>query len=233
MTDLHTHILPGMDDGSRSSAMSIEMLRMEAEQGAEHVLLTPHFYRDREEPESFLRRRAHAYAHLREKLDALPPQERSQLPALSLGAEVMLFPGIAEWPRLRDLAFSEERFLLVELPFRRWDNAVFDSLSNLISRTGIIPVIAHLDRYFYLEDKRRIRTLLDLGVPIQISASAVLRRLSRRRAVRFLQEQALLISDCHDPVRRPPNLGDAAAILNKTLGADATRRILDRTDRLF
>jgi protein subunit release factor B len=54
MTDLHTHILPGMDDGSPDVETSIAMLRMEAEQGVHTVVLTPHFYRDRERPEHFL-----------------------------------------------------------------------------------------------------------------------------------------------------------------------------------
>ena len=57
MTDLHTHILPGMDDGAVSVETSLEMLRMERDQGVDAVVLTPHFYRDRERPEQFLARR--------------------------------------------------------------------------------------------------------------------------------------------------------------------------------
>ena len=48
MTDLHTHILPEMDDGAESVEMSLDMLRMERDQGVDAVVLTPHFYRDRE-----------------------------------------------------------------------------------------------------------------------------------------------------------------------------------------
>ena len=44
MTDQHTHILPGMDDGSRSPEMSLELLRAEAAQGVDTVILTPHYY---------------------------------------------------------------------------------------------------------------------------------------------------------------------------------------------
>ena len=58
MIDLHTHILPKMDDGASSSDLSLEMLRMEAEQGVDTVVLTPHFYREKEDPSSFLQRRA-------------------------------------------------------------------------------------------------------------------------------------------------------------------------------
>ena len=60
MTDLHTHILPGMDDGAKDAAAAAAMLRMEAEQGVTGVALTPHFYRADETPERFLARRGAA-----------------------------------------------------------------------------------------------------------------------------------------------------------------------------
>ena len=58
MIDLHTHILPGMDDGAKDVKTSLALLRMESAQGVGTVVLTPHFYRDREEPQHFLTRRA-------------------------------------------------------------------------------------------------------------------------------------------------------------------------------
>ena len=57
MVDFHTHILPKMDDGSRSSEESVAMLRMLAEQGIKRVVLTPHYYPEAESPEDCLRRR--------------------------------------------------------------------------------------------------------------------------------------------------------------------------------
>ena len=57
MTDLHTHILPGMDDGAKDAQMSIAMLRAQRDQGVDTVVLSPHFYGDREDVDRFLRRR--------------------------------------------------------------------------------------------------------------------------------------------------------------------------------
>ena len=54
MIDIHTHILPGMDDGASTPEESLAMLRMQREQGVDTVFLTPHFHRDRENPEHFL-----------------------------------------------------------------------------------------------------------------------------------------------------------------------------------
>ena len=95
MTDLHTHILPGMDDGARNVQESLDLLRMEWEQGVHTVVLTPHLYRDRENLSHFLHRRERAVEELEWALDGLPVQARENLPQLILGAEVI--PAICCW----------------------------------------------------------------------------------------------------------------------------------------
>ena len=67
--DFHTHVLPGMDDGSKSVEMSMEMLRREAAQGIRQVIATPHFYPWREHPEQFLERRDQAAANLQNAME--------------------------------------------------------------------------------------------------------------------------------------------------------------------
>ena len=91
VTDFHSHILPGIDDGSASLQESIAMLKMEAEQGIRHVVATPHFYPRHDSPERFLSRRDDAEARLREEMEKYP-----WLPSLEIGAEVYFFRGISE-----------------------------------------------------------------------------------------------------------------------------------------
>ena len=64
LTDFHSHILPGVDDGSTSVEESIAMLRMLSRQGVSHVVATPHFYPNYDDPEQFLRRRKDVYEDL-------------------------------------------------------------------------------------------------------------------------------------------------------------------------
>ena len=64
MTDIHSHILPGMDDGSRSTEESLAMLAASAAQGVRAIAATPHFYAMENSPEEFLARRAAAVARL-------------------------------------------------------------------------------------------------------------------------------------------------------------------------
>ena len=85
MTDLHTHILPGMDDGARTVKESLKMLRMERSQGVDTVVLTPHFYRDYETPEHFLQRREESVRVLETVIGRLPESEQKKLPRRSCG----------------------------------------------------------------------------------------------------------------------------------------------------
>ena len=65
MLDFHSHFLPKMDDGSKSTEMSMEMLRSSRKQGVTTIVSTSHFYGTDESPERFLRRRQHAFEKLR------------------------------------------------------------------------------------------------------------------------------------------------------------------------
>lgn len=217
MIDLHTHILPKMDDGASSSTLSLDMLRMEASQRVDTVVLTPHFYREEEEPEAFLQRRASSFLRLQERIDELPKEERGQLPTLLLGAEVAWTPNMDEWEALPQLCMGKSSLLLLELPFYPWDKGMFHQLYDLIGKTGVTPVIAHLERYMRGQRWSGIQEILALGVPIQLSSGAFL-TMGGRRLVRQLLHAGmgfLLASDCHNATTRPPNMGEAVAVIRK------------------
>ena len=111
VTDFHSHILPGIDDGSRSVEESIRLLRLEAEQGIRHVVATPHFYARHDTPERFLKRRAESAALLREKMGMHP-----ELPDVTLGAEVYYYPGISHSDAISELTIGSQRCILIEMP---------------------------------------------------------------------------------------------------------------------
>ena len=222
MTDLHTHILPGMDDGSKNAEMSIRMLRAEWEQGIGAVALTSHFYPDTESPEHFLKRRAAAWDTLRAAIDALPPEERERLPRLALGAEVAWVPRMSQWKRAEELCYTGTNLIMIELPFERWDSQLHRLLYDFMRETGLEPVIAHIDRYFKIQTAEALRELCALNLRTQVSASVFTRLATRSQALKYVRDgkAQLLISDCHDPVHRPPNLRPAMTVLEKKLGRD-------------
>lgn len=228
MTDLHTHILPCMDDGAQSVEEALEMLRMQARQGVDTVALTPHFYRSREKIEDFLARRQNAWDRLQ---DAVKNQD---YPQLLLGAEVAWVSGIADWQELESFCYAGTRMLLIELPMTPWNQEVFRQLYNLEGRRGVIPMIAHLDRYFHCQKKKMIEQLLEMGYPVQVSAEALFHTFERKQALHLIEDaDALLISDCHNLKERKPNLESAMKMVEKRLGSYAARLAAENTDDIL
>jgi len=234
MTDLHTHILPGLDDGAKTVEESLRMLRMERSQGVDTVVLTPHFYRDRENPKRFLQRRREAVIALGSRVLELSEEERNALPNLFLGAEVAWWPTLAEWDELPELCIGGTKNLLLELPFTPWSEKMVDQLHELYGRTGITPVIAHLERYLKLQRPEHIEEILSLGFPVQISADALLRPLARGRALKLLRQgQARIVaSDCHNCETRKPNLAQAMKVLEGKLGNEPCVSLIKQADAL-
>ena len=221
MIDLHTHILPEMDDGAQSVSDAVQMLRLQAKQGIDTVALTPHFYRQEESVADFLYRRKRAFRRL---LRAVQGEEA--FPSMILGAEVAWTPDISQWPDLEQLCYQNTKMLLVELPTTPWSGEVFTQLSGIENCRGIMPVIAHVDRYFRSQSKRNLYSVLSMGYPMQVSAEAVLHLATRKRALDVLQYfEGFLISDCHNLTTRAPKIGPAMAYVEKKLGARMVREM--------
>ena len=223
MIDFHSHILPGIDDGSADVGQSLEMLRLEARQGIRHVVATPHFYPRHDTPERFLERRSRAYRSLAEAMEKEPG-----LPRISLGAEVYFFPGISDSEVLSQLTIDKKRFILLEMPQSPWTDRMYREMENIRSRQGLIPIVAHVDRYISPFRTHGIPARLEqLPVLVQANASFFLRGSTRSMAIRMLKNHQihLLGSDCHSVDVRPPRLGDAVEQIRSRLGEEALDRI--------
>jgi len=222
MIDLHTHILPGMDDGAKTTAESLAMLRLQREQGVSAVVLTPHFYRDRERPETFFHRRKVCMERL---LAALP--EGEPLPRLILGAEVTWMPNLCDWEELPQLCIGSTGNMLLELPFTPWTDSMVNQLYDLMGRTGITPVLAHLERYLRTQRREMVEAVLSLELPVQLSSDVLLHAMTRGSALRLLKngQAHLLASDCHRCEKRKPSLGPAMDVVRKKLGDRAVEEL--------
>ncbi len=220
MIDLHTHLLPGMDDGSDSVETSLAMLRQCA--GVEGICATPHFYADRDAPDRFLRRRAEAWERLRA---ALP----EDCPRIRLGAEVRYFDGLSRAEALPELCIDGTKLLLLEMPFGRWTERMLTEVEG-ICRRGLQPVAAHIERYMGLVPKGLLRAFTELDILLQCNAEFFLERRTARKALRFMAEGrvAFLGSDAHNVDKRPPNLAEAAALIERKLGPEPLAALRER-----
>jgi protein-tyrosine phosphatase len=198
--DLHSHLLPGLDDGPASLAESVELARELAAGGVRVVAVTPHV--SARYPTTPARMRA-ALARVRTTL------ARAGVPLEAVaGGEVAV-------ERLRDLddealrAFSlggGGRFLLVEFPSDGWPPGLADRLAELAER-GLDPVLAHPERNALVQAApQRLAGLVEAGALVQLTASSLLaRRGEQARTARTLLDSGLahlVGGDLHRPGSR-------------------------------
>lgn len=214
MIDFHSHILPKMDDGSRSIEESEAMLRALAEQGIDTVVATPHFYANDESVSDFIARR-------QKSLDSLNASLTDEMPRVLLGAEVKYYEGISRLADLRSLCIQDSELLLLEMPIKRWTEYVLRELVDISNSGKVTLVLAHVERYIKFQQSGVIEQVLKNGILLQINASFVCDFFSKRQALGLLKKQAVhfLGSDCHNMSDRPPNIGKAYEIIEKKLGS--------------
>ena len=221
--DFHSHILPGVDDGSATLEESIALIRMEEEQGIRHVVATPHFYARHDRPDRFLKRRRNAELLLREQMQKYP-----DLPQVSVGAEVYYFHGIGSSDAVLELTIDEKRCILIEMPHVTWTESMYSELESIYTRYGLTPIIAHIDRYIKPFQARQVlKRLSELPVLVQANAEFFLNRATGNMALRMLKKDQiqLLGSDCHNLTDRKPNLGAAVELIQKRIGNEVVERI--------
>ena len=222
--DFHSHILPGVDDGSASCAATLELLRCSAREGVDVVAATPHFHGARQELGRFMARRQRAWESVR----ALWTPE---LPRVLAGAETALFPGLEELDGLERLCIGRSSVLLLEMPPARWTGYEADLLVHLILDRKLQVVLAHVERYAGIpQDPALLERIGALGPYLQVNGGTLLSWRRRGPWVRAFGEGRvhLLGSDCHNLTSRRPNLGQARALLARKGGP----RLLRRIDRI-
>ena len=233
MIDIHSHVLPGIDDGSKNVEMSVQMLKESRRQGVEWMCFTPHFYADMTDPERFLSKRAEAVDLLIDEMRESgsgfqnDPEINPMYPGFVLGAEVHYYRGIGRSEDIRSLCLGRSSFLLLEPPFRTWTGAFLEDVKLLRDELDLKVIIAHIERYLD-QDKRLVKELIDEpGIYIQSNAEAFIDRKTRKKVMKLLDDERIdfLGSDCHNMTYRPPDMLDAWEIIEDKLGEGSLRRI--------
>ena len=197
MTDLHCHILPGIDDGAKDVDTSIALLRQEKAVGVKNVIFTPHFDCSKTTLSEFLKKRESSFEKLLESL----PSDLGDL-NFKLGAEVFFSPAL-RGVDLGKLCYTDTSYLLIELPFVQKPQFLRETLYDICC-DGITPIIAHVERYEYmLSDLTQVYDLVEAGNLIQTNGATIADgdRLIRKMIDWDLIQ--LVASDAHSEHRRP------------------------------
>lgn len=222
MIDWHSHILPGVDDGSHSIEESLKMLDMLMEQQVDTVLATPHFLANEESVDEFLARRDRAYEELRSHVG-----ERNI--RILPGAEVKYYAGISRMEDLDKLAIGDTRLLLLEMSMSKWTKFTVQELTELAGIRGLKIVMAHIERYLGYIDLKTIHQLCENGLYMQVNASFFERFFSRSKACRLLDSGLIhfIGSDCHNLTSRPPRIFPAYECIGKKFGENFASQMVE------
>lgn len=218
MIDLHSHLLPWIDDGAESLEMALEMARIASADGIGTVVCTPHIYPGLyENSASGI---SIAVTRMQRELD-----EAGIALRLEVGADVHLardLAGAVAQGRVPTLAGS--RYLLLEPPHHTAPPGFEEAAFELMT-AGIVPVVTHPERLSWIHEHYPLfERLADRGVWMQVTAGALTGRFGRRVKYwgeRFVGEGRchILATDAHHPQRRPPLLAEARDAAAKLVGA--------------
>jgi len=217
MIDIHTHILPGMDDGARNIRESIRLTELLYDQGMAGAVCTPHYYPYLSDIKDFAKRRSKAIKLMKD----------SKI-QLYFASETCLHEYLFHNRDLGPLTVENTAYLLLELPYaRKWDSNIYETVERLMNHYNIIPIIAHIERYPSAK-RKNIKRLKELGCVMQLNASSLLDKKTKRRALSLIRTGLIdvLGSDCHNLTSRPPRIKHALEYINKQLGQSYCDRLI-------
>lgn len=215
--DIHTHILPGVDDGARDLSQSLELLKAASGQGIGAVLLTPHY-------------RGRYQGNVRGKLTAvfeeLCKAAKSVCPDLELylGCEVGYELDVSE--KITEgsvLTLNNTHYVLLEFQEKSFRSRIMDGVLEVLN-FGYIPIIAHAERYEAFRNRPQlVEEVAELGALVQINAQSVMGKGGfgvKRFCHKLLKAHLVhfVATDSHDMKERRPELKLCYQFIRKKYG---------------
>lgn len=223
--DVHSHILPGLDDGAKNLEQSKKMLDIAAEQNIHKIIATPHFMPEHKNPSK---------EKVLEKLTKLQEYSDRQGYGITLlpGQEIYYHeevPDLLEEGKIITLANSD--YVLVEFSPMDDFRYIRNSLAQ-IQNVGFKPIIAHVERYENICRKpfNKLKELRDMGVMIQVNMASVEGKMGKKLQKSVLsmmkkQYVDLLGTDAHSDGSRAPYTCNCKAILCRKCPADYIEKL--------
>jgi protein-tyrosine phosphatase len=223
--DIHCHCLPGFDDGPASPADAVILCRALAEDGITTVVATPHQLGRYERENSAARIRQAI-----ERLSALLVEEHIPLDMLA-GGDIRVDERLASLLDASEIGTVADagKYLLLELPHELFVDPT--SAIEMLHSRGLQAIMTHPERYRYLHGSMaRPQEWVAAGAALQVTAGSLIGAFGNRaydHAWQLVREGlvALVATDAHDTVQRPPLLTAAIERLEQEVGHEAARTI--------
>lgn len=231
--DIHSHILPGVDDGASNTAESIEMLKIAYEQGIRTIVATPHYGRFSENFDADTIKKVVAFLQ--------NTAEKMQLNINILAGNEIYYSSdiIEDLNEGKALCLGDDKCVLIEFSIST-DYATIIAACRELKLAGYQPIIAHAERYIALHNIDNVKKLKEEGVMIQVNADMLTEPpakeeretlFGKRRHIdmvsafkkaawKLLQSELVdfIATDAHNSTYRKPVMRDALQVIEKTLG---------------
>lgn len=217
IVDLHTHILPGVDDGAQTIEESLEIIEFLSKRGIKDIVLTSHYIKntkyniDENDRKNILKELEKRLNH--EEIH------------LYLGNEVYLCEDIMELLKNHEIiTINNTQYMLVELPLTGYLNQLPNILCELTSQ-GIVPIIAHPERYQFLQKhNQRICELLEFNCLLQCNIDSLIGKYGNhaKKLMKWLLKKnlvQLVATDTHS-VGKDKDLDQSFKKLKKIVGKE-------------
>lgn len=230
MVDIHSHILPNLDDGAKNVEESMMLLKLMKAQGITAVFVTPHFYPTLDNYEDF-------NSAFYKSLELIKSHTLKQnLPNIYLGCEMFYYIGIGDCDILTNFTYENSRFLLLELDPNIINEHLFDDIKKLIKIQKITPILAHIERYADCKGYRRLlRFIKKEKILTQINSSSLLYRESYQAVKKLIKKDlvSFMATDTHSVDKRPPHFKTALYIIEKDFGKDVKEKLIENSNSFF
>lgn len=221
--DFHSHILPGIDDGSPNAATTSKMLDMEKKQGIETIVATPHFYMSEQSLGSFLENRAKAY-------ETAAPLAAERGMELVCGAEVLFTPSLGDID-LKKLCVGKTNYLMIELPYAKLTDHFIRSFRSFAGNISseITLILVHAERYLNFTSEESLYEIMNADMLVQLNSGSF-KPFSKHLG--FMYELLrhdmahLLGTDCHNTGSRCPNMEIARKAISKKISPDCYEHLM-------
>lgn len=229
--DIHSHILPGIDDGSPDIEITKRMLHMLSNDKVDVVVATPHYYHYRQTSGEFLQNRNSIYNYLIDNIDT------SLYPKILKGAEVYYYPDLINEKNLEMICIENTNYMLVELPYQDINQSLVSDFRKFVESKKVKPIMAHIERYYNsgFATKQAIDEILSMDVLVQINALSFFSVKSRQYAINLLKRNSVhcIGTDAHNITTRPPFYAQAEALIKKRLSEEKFTQIMNNCDKIL
>ncbi|MFV0344063.1 MAG: CpsB/CapC family capsule biosynthesis tyrosine phosphatase [Anaerocolumna sp.] len=226
MIDVHTHLLPGIDDGAQSVEEALTMAEKLKLQGVTAAICTPHFNPATMSMDDFVIRRNNALKLLTDvKIKII------------MASETYLHEYLFHYNDITPLYVSGTNYILIELPFeKKWNENILSNIEKLRYYYGVTPIIAHVERYPMLaKNNKSLHYLKELGCLMQINTETIMNKKYKKLIDFYMKNDYLdvLGTDCHNMTSRSPQMIGAKELIIQNYGTHRWDVLCENSKRII